>query len=244
MKRMMTRRRFGVWVGTLLAGSLMAPQGIALATTGSDGGLTDKVRGIEERLGARIGVAVLDTQTGHRWEHRGNERFPMSSTFKTLACGAVLARVDAGEEDLDRRIRFDVDDVVTYSPVTEHRVGGDVHWGNDGFCVDVALHHPRRMEDVTIGLLCDTNRFEQALKHLRAADRLKPGDNEIEFWLGATHLALKQRLEGLQLLERVLQREPANAEVLRLLAQSYAEYGAELWSGVAGLVFVAGAQAR
>src|SRR5205814_1594429 len=30
------------------------------------------------------------------------------------------------------------------------------------FCVDLALHHPQRMEDVTIGLLCDTNRFEQA----------------------------------------------------------------------------------
>nr|WP_306417655.1 class A beta-lactamase [Halomonas heilongjiangensis] len=121
----MTRRGFGVWFGTLLAGSLMAQQGTALAVPGTDAGLTDKVIEIEERLGARIGVAVLDTQTGHRWEHRGNERFPMSSTFKTLACGAVLARVDTGEEALDRRIRFAAGDVVTYSPVTEHRVGGD-----------------------------------------------------------------------------------------------------------------------
>lgn len=125
MKRIMTRRGFGVWFGTLLAGSLMAQQGTALAVPGTDAGLTDKVIEIEERLGARIGVAVLDTQTGHRWEHRGNERFPMSSTFKTLACGAVLARVDTGEEALDRRIRFAAGDVVTYSPVTEHRVGGD-----------------------------------------------------------------------------------------------------------------------
>ena len=43
-----------------------------------------------------------------------------------------------------------------------HRVGSDVHWGNDGFCVDLALHHPQRAEDVTIGVLCDLNRFEQA----------------------------------------------------------------------------------
>jgi hypothetical protein len=44
----------------------------------------------------------------------------------------------------------------------KHRVTGDVHWGNDGFCVDVALHHPQRPEDVTIGILCDGARYRQA----------------------------------------------------------------------------------
>jgi hypothetical protein len=40
-----------------------------------------------------------------------------------------------------------------------HGIGSDVHWGNDGFCVDVALLHPARAEDVTVGILCDTTRF-------------------------------------------------------------------------------------
>ena len=40
-----------------------------------------------------------------------------------------------------------------------YRTGSDVHWGNDGFCVDVALHHPDRPEDRTLGLLCDGARF-------------------------------------------------------------------------------------
>ena len=43
-----------------------------------------------------------------------------------------------------------------------HGVGSDVHWGNDGFCVDLALHHPKHAEDVTIGIQCDLNRFAQA----------------------------------------------------------------------------------
>jgi hypothetical protein len=43
-----------------------------------------------------------------------------------------------------------------------HKVGSDVYWGNDGFCVDLALHHPLRGEDVTVGVLCDMNRFERA----------------------------------------------------------------------------------
>ena len=43
-----------------------------------------------------------------------------------------------------------------------HSVGSDVYCGNDGFCVDLALHHPQRIEDVTIGVLCDGTRFQQA----------------------------------------------------------------------------------
>ena len=46
----------------------------------------------------------------------------MCSTFKLLAGAAVLARVDAGKEQLDRRIRYDAKDLVTYSPVTEKHV--------------------------------------------------------------------------------------------------------------------------
>ena len=45
---------------------------------------------------------------------------------------------------------------------TRHRTGSDVHWGNDGFCVDVALHHPDRPEDRTLGLLCDGTRYQLA----------------------------------------------------------------------------------
>ena len=44
----------------------------------------------------------------------------------------------------------------------KHKMGCEVHWGNDGFCVDVALHHPQRVEDVTIGIPCDGSRYRQA----------------------------------------------------------------------------------
>ncbi|MBX9787569.1 MAG: DUF4011 domain-containing protein [Pirellulales bacterium] len=43
-----------------------------------------------------------------------------------------------------------------------HKLRGLVHWGNDGFCIDVAIGHPRYIEDVTIGVLCDFNRFHRA----------------------------------------------------------------------------------
>jgi hypothetical protein len=37
-------------------------------------------------------------------------------------------------------------------------IGADVHWGNEGFCVDVALR-PGAGQDVTAGVLCDASRF-------------------------------------------------------------------------------------
>ena len=61
-----------------------------------------------------------------RWQHgraiATDERFPMCSTFKALAAAAVLARVDIGKEQLDRRIHYDAKQLVTYSPVTEKNV--------------------------------------------------------------------------------------------------------------------------
>jgi len=43
-----------------------------------------------------------------------------------------------------------------------HGLGSVVHWGNDGFCVDVAVRHPVRAEDVTVGVLCDLSRYALA----------------------------------------------------------------------------------
>ncbi len=92
---------------------------------------------------------------------------------------------DAAHTPTDRPPAVSIFDTATPSPLAEalaHRlatpggvggtgVGGggggggvasDVYWGNDGFCVDLALRHPARMEDVTIGVLCDSSRFALA----------------------------------------------------------------------------------
>ena len=41
----------------------------------------------------------------------------------------------------------------------EHGIGSTVYWGNDGFCVDVALTHPGLPFDVTLGVLTDFTRY-------------------------------------------------------------------------------------
>jgi beta-lactamase class A len=115
---------------TALAGSLLAvPALTAQAAAAPEA--TDRFEALERRHGGRLGVAILDLAKGRRMEHRANERFPMCSTFKFLAAAFVLARVDRGEERLDRRVAFTEADLarragrVAWSPVTEKRVGGD-----------------------------------------------------------------------------------------------------------------------
>ncbi|HEX2552601.1 MAG TPA: class A beta-lactamase [Microvirga sp.] len=120
---MITRRSLVVGAG---AGLLGGPLGrIASPSAAEDwaDGLGRSFRDIEAGLKGRLGVAVLDTETGRSAGHRGGERFPMCSTFKLLAAAAVLARVDAGREDLDRRVRFGADEIMAHSPVTKERVG-------------------------------------------------------------------------------------------------------------------------
>jgi beta-lactamase class A len=121
MNAFLTRR-------TALVGSLLAASGLASGkaeaqearSADAEAGLAE----LERRYGGRLGVAILDTATGHRIEHRGDERFAMCSTFKFLAAALVLARVDRKEERLDRQIVYTKKELVSWSPVTEKHAGG------------------------------------------------------------------------------------------------------------------------
>jgi hypothetical protein len=43
----------------------------------------------------------------------------------------------------------------------QHQTGSHIHWGNEGFCVDVACIHPLMPADVTVGVLTDFSRFHK-----------------------------------------------------------------------------------
>ena len=107
----------------VMAGSLLLSL-IACVAPIKSSGLVGFVAETEKRLDARIGLAAYDYHSGRRWEYNANDRFPITSTFKALACAAVLARVDAGAEDLQSVVIVKESDLVPYAPVTERRLGG------------------------------------------------------------------------------------------------------------------------
>ncbi|WP_233383989.1 class A beta-lactamase [Methylobacterium sp. C25] len=112
---MITRRAFAAF-GAVLA--LPGPFG----TRASAATVEAHFARIEGATGGRLGIAVREPASGRTLAYRADERFPLCSTFKLLAAAAILARVDGGQERLDRRIAYAASDLVDYSPTTKARL--------------------------------------------------------------------------------------------------------------------------
>ena len=119
----MDRRRFHHHLAWALAGT--SPLLAHAQQKAVDTAPASRWQAIEAAAAGRLGVAVLDTADGRLQGHRLDERFPLCSTFKWLASALVLHRVDAGQEQLDRRIRFGPEAMVPYAPVTSKHIGGE-----------------------------------------------------------------------------------------------------------------------
>ena len=140
-----TRR--SVLAASLFVAASAAPLGRVYAQAEPRPGPSEQLAALERRYGGRLGVAILDSRSGRRINHRGEERFPMCSTFKWLAAAHVLSRVDRGEERLDRRVVFGKDELVAYSPVTEK------HVGKPGMTLAELCHAAITLSDNTAGNL-------------------------------------------------------------------------------------------
>lgn len=100
--------------------AFLAFAGSAPAGHAAEDRILTAAKGIEAKLGMRVGFSVIDTGSGAVRSYRADERFAMASTFKALACAAAL---DAGAPVLDRKSKITKADLRPHSPVTKKRVG-------------------------------------------------------------------------------------------------------------------------
>lgn len=105
-----------------LAGAVLLTSAPA-AVAASAGDLRRRLAALETRSGGRLGLFVLDAAKGAGFGYRADERFAMCSTFKALLAAAVLARVDAGAEHLDRRLDYAAADLLGHAPTARARLG-------------------------------------------------------------------------------------------------------------------------
>ena len=124
MAQVETRRQFLIiGAGTVLGACARPPARTATAPALDEAPLA----AIEQRIGGRLGVCALDTQTGRQLAQRADERFAMCSTFKWLLAAQVLTLVDQGLLRLEQRIAYGAGDLLEYAPVTrEHAAGGSL----------------------------------------------------------------------------------------------------------------------
>ncbi|CAH1542204.1 Beta-lactamase CARB-3 [Vibrio rotiferianus] len=85
--------------------------------------LNEDLAAIEQHIGGRIGVSVWDTQNDEHWDYRGDERFPMMSTFKTLACATMLSDMDSEKLDKNATAKVEERNIVVWSPVMDRMAG-------------------------------------------------------------------------------------------------------------------------
>ena len=88
--------------------------------------LTTTLSELEQKIEGQIGVAVIDTQSSTEWSYHGDDRFPMMSTFKTLACTNVLYDVEKNKLNMSQKITVTKAGLINWNPITQHFVGGNM----------------------------------------------------------------------------------------------------------------------
>jgi beta-lactamase class A len=77
---------------------------------------------LERTLAGRLGVFALNTANGKQLSYHGDEYFPMCSTFKVLLASAILKHSTQIDGLMQRRIKYQQSDLVTYSPITKQHL--------------------------------------------------------------------------------------------------------------------------
>ena len=88
----------------------------------ADGRFSATFRILERALGGRLGVAFHAPARHAHIAYRGDERFPMCSTFKTSLAAQVLSLGEDGTLDLSERVTWTADDLIFHTPFTGERV--------------------------------------------------------------------------------------------------------------------------
>jgi beta-lactamase class A len=88
--------------------------------------INERIGALEQRHNAYVGLFAANLDGGRSISHRGQEAFAMCSTFKCYAAARVLQMVEGGELTLDQSVFVDPAAIVSNSPRTQPRAGGDM----------------------------------------------------------------------------------------------------------------------
>jgi beta-lactamase class A len=91
----------------------------ALARPAAAAGAQRELKAIHKRIGGRLGVHVLDSQSGRRIAYDDDSRYAMASTFKLPLAAALLWQADRGAFPLTRPLPISKEDVLPNSPAVE-----------------------------------------------------------------------------------------------------------------------------
>jgi beta-lactamase class A len=102
---------------------LLATAAAAFASGAQAAERADKAfKRIHKRIGGRLGVHVLDSQSGKRLAYDDDSRYAMASTFKLPLAAALLWQVDRKAFPLEREMPIAKADLLAHSPAVEAKI--------------------------------------------------------------------------------------------------------------------------
>jgi beta-lactamase class A len=166
-----------------LAGAIAAAVGGALmpGTAAAESG-DRALKRIRERIGGRLGVHALDSQSGKRWGIDEDSRYAMASTFKLPLAAAFLWQVDRKAISLDHTLGIKATDFLPNSPAVQLKLaaGMDVMTIRE-LCAAVVTQSDNSAANVLLGALGGPTVFNQFVRtigdEITSLDRHEPALN-------------------------------------------------------------------
>ncbi len=84
------------------------------------------IKQAEQQLGAKVGVSVLNANGDSLYGYNSDQRFPLMSTFKTLACAKLLHDNQITKGMMDKTYPVTAEAILDYAPVFKDKVGTEV----------------------------------------------------------------------------------------------------------------------
>lgn len=172
--------------------------------------LDSQIKQQEQKISARIGVAILHTQKGLQFSYRGEERFPLNSTFKSLACAKLLKDTDEGKLNLVDTKLIQKNAIQEYSPITRSLVGKHISLEDacsatmltsDNTAANIVLEAVGGPSDLTLFLRNLGDQFSRIDRWEPELNEGKPGDVRDTTTPNAVVATLNELLNGTLLTE-------------------------------------------
>lgn len=139
----------------------------ALASPARAANAQHALKAIHKRIGGRLGVHVLDSQSGKRIGYDDESRYAMASTFKLPLAAALLWQVDRSAFKLTRPLAIRHEDLLGNSPVVEAKLkAGATEMNISELCSAVIVHSDNAAANVLLAGIGGPEAFTQFMRRI------------------------------------------------------------------------------
>ena len=114
----------------------------------------------------RLGVSILDLESGSKYGYNGREHFPLQSVFKAPIAFAVLKQVDSGKLSLSQKITIKKADLSIYhSPLRDEFSASEQPFAISELIRLAVQESDNTAGDVLLGLIGGPKKLTEELHH-------------------------------------------------------------------------------